>query len=79
MCIRDRACSLTDDPARSGTTITTLQPGAQVTYLTRFYNNNAWDYVETTVNGKTVRGFILAGSLSVSYSADPLESISYGE
>ena len=31
-------CTLTDDPARSGTVITTLRPGTQVTYLTRVYN-----------------------------------------
>ena len=70
-------CTLTDDPARTGTSITTLQPGATVTWLTRFYNNSAWDYVETTVDGKTVRGFIRTGSLDISRSADPLESIDY--
>ncbi len=70
-------CSLTDDPARTGTTITTLQPGATVTWLTRFYNNSAWDYVETTVGGKTVRGFIRTGSLDISRDADPLENIDY--
>ena len=72
-------CTLTDDPARSGTSITTLKAGTQVTYLTRYYNNSAWDYVETTVGGKVTRGFVRAGSLNVSYSADPLESISYGK
>ena len=72
-----QSCTLTDDPARTGTSITTLQPGATVTWLTRFYNNSAWDYVETTVGGKTVRGFIRTGSLDISRSADPLESIDY--
>ena len=71
------ACTLTDDPARSSTEIVTLQPGAQVIYLSRFYNNSAWDYVETTVKGKTTRGFVRAGSLSVSHAADPLESLTY--
>lgn len=70
-------CTLTDDPARTGSAITTLQAGTQVTWLTRFYNNSAWDYVEVTVNGKTARGFIRAGSLDISRSADPLESIDY--
>ena len=70
-------CTLTDDPARTGSAITTLQPGAQVTWLTRFYNNSAWDYVEVTVNGQTARGFIRAGSLEISRSTDPLESINY--
>lgn len=68
-------CVLTDDPARTGTTILTLQPGASVTWLTRFYNNSAWDYVETSVGGKLVRGFIRVGSLDIQRGADPLESI----
>lgn len=68
-------CTLTDDPARTGSAITTLMPGTTVTWLTRFYNNSAWDYVETTVSGKTVRGFIRTGSLDISRSADPLESV----
>ena len=70
-------CTLTDDPARTGTAIATLQAGAQVTWLTRFYNNSAWDYVEVRVNGKTARGFIRAGSLNVERAVDPLEDISY--
>ncbi len=69
-------CTLTDDPARSGSAITTLNPGASVTWLTRFYNNSAWDYVEVKVNGKTARGFIRSGSLDIQRSADPLESVS---
>lgn len=71
------ACTLTDDPARTGTAIATLQPGARVTWLTRFYNNAAWDYVETTVGGKTVRGFIRTGSLDIARAADPLEDIDH--
>lgn len=70
-------CTLTDDPARTGTAIVTLQPGARVTWLTRFYNNAAWDYVEVTVNGKTARGFIRAGSLDINRSADPLENVDH--
>lgn len=69
------ACTLTDDPATASSAITTLQAGTQVTYLTRFYNQSAWDYVETQVGGKVVRGFIRAGSLRVDYGADPLESV----
>ena len=71
------ACTLTEDPARTGTAIATLQPGARVTWLTRFYNNTAWDYVETTVGGKTVRGFIRTGSLDIARAADPLEDIDH--
>lgn len=71
------SCTLTDDPARSGSSIATLKAGTSVTYLTRFYNRSAWDYVETRVNGKTVRGFIRAGSLDVDRGADPLENVSH--
>ena len=69
------SCTLTDDPARTGSAITTLQPGDQVTWLTRFYNNSAWDYVEVYVDGQVARGFIRAGSLEIQRDADPLESI----
>lgn len=70
-------CTLTDDPARTGSSIATLQPGTTVTWLTRFYNNSAWDYVEVNVGGKTARGFIRAGSLDISRSSDPLENIDH--
>ena len=70
-------CTLTDDPARTGTAIATLQPGDRVTWLTRFYNNSAWDYVEVTVSGKTARGFIRTGSLDITRGADPLENVSH--
>ena len=68
-------CTLTDDPARTGSAITTLSEGTTVTWLTRFYNNYAWDYVETTVSGKTTRGFIKVGSLDIQKSHDPLEDV----
>lgn len=71
-------CSLTDDPARNGTSIASLQPGTQVTWLTRFYNQSAWDYVEVSVQGKAARGFVPAGSLSINHGSDPLESLSFG-
>ena len=70
-------CVLTDDPARTGSSITTLQAGTQVTYLTTYFNRRAWDYVETTVNGKVCRGFIEAGSLDTSNATDPLDSLNY--
>lgn len=70
-------CVLTDDPARTSSNILTLQPGATVTWLTRFYNNAAWDYVETSVGGKLVRGFLRTGSLDIQRGADPLESVEY--
>ena len=68
-------CTLTDDPARTSATITTLNPGDTVTWLTRFYNNSAWDYVEVTVKGKTARGFIRVGSLDIDRGHDPLEDV----
>lgn len=71
-------CSLTDDPARNGTSIASLQPGTQVTWLTRFYNQSAWDYVEVSVQGKVARGFVPAGSLNINHGSDPLESLSFG-
>lgn len=62
--------SLTDDPARSYSSIMNLRKGGQVTYLTSFFNSSAWDYVETTCDGKTVRGFIPAGCLDVKQTED---------
>ncbi len=60
-------CTLTDDPLRNQTSIATLPAGRAVTYLSTAINQNGkvWDYVETTVNGKTVRGYIPSGCLTV--------------
>ncbi len=55
-------CVLTDDPAKQSTSIVTLTAGTQVTYLTTYINRKAWDYIETTVDGVTVRGFVPAGT-----------------
>ena len=57
--------SLTDDPAQTGRAIATLSAGAKVTYLSTMFNNTGWDYVETTVDGKTARGFVPSGSLDI--------------
>ena len=57
--------SLTDDPALTGRTLTYLPEGTRVTYLTTMYNSDAWDYIETTIDGKTARGFIPSGMLSI--------------
>lgn len=70
-------CVITDDPARNGSAIMTLQPGARVTWLTRFYNRYAWDYVEVSVNGRIARGFIQAGCLDIDRDVDPLENVAY--
>ncbi len=60
-------CQLTDDPLTNQTKITTLSSGRFVTYLTTAINQNGkvWDYVETTVNGQTVRGYIPSGCLTL--------------
>ena len=57
--------ALTDDPAMRKTTIAQLRAGTQVTYLTSFFNKSAWDYIETTVDGQTTRGFVPAGCLTI--------------
>ncbi len=65
-----RACELTDDPARCYASITRLNAGARVTYLTTYFNRNAWAYVETTTGGKTVRGFLPAEYLDIQPTDD---------
>lgn len=57
--------TLTDDPALTGKTLATLPAGTRVTYLTTMYNTGAWDYVETTIDGKQARGFVPSGTLSI--------------
>ena len=55
--------SLTDDPALTGASLTYLPAGTEVLYLTTMYNDEAWDYVETVIDGKTARGFLPSGAL----------------
>ena len=62
---------LTDDPAQTGRALATLPAGTTVTYLTTMYTSGAWDYIETTIDGKTARGFVESGSLSM--AVDDLE------
>ncbi len=57
--------TLTDDPALTGRAMATLPAGTRVTYLSTMYNNEAWDYIETTVDGQTARGFVPSGTLSI--------------
>ena len=45
--------------------VQTLPEGTRVTYLTTFFNRQPWAYVETTVGGTVVRGFIPASALDV--------------
>ena len=57
--------TLTDDPAMTGKVLTNLPAGTRVTYLTTMYNSTAWDYIETMIDGKTARGFVPSGTLSM--------------
>ncbi len=70
-----RRCTVTDDPARTGSTIAVFNAGQEVTWLTRFYNNSAWDYVEFYMGDKVTRGFIKAGSLEIERGYDPAENL----
>jgi hypothetical protein len=61
-----RSANLTDDPVATLTTIRTLQAGETVTYLSAFQSGSAsWAYVQTTVDGKTARGFIPYDALNL--------------
>lgn len=70
-----RRVALTDDPATSFTALATLQEGAQVTYLTNYTNRYDWAYVETTLDGQTVRGFIPSDALNTGYGLDEGEDV----
>lgn len=63
----DFPCSMTDDPLMSMNIVSSLAAGQQVTYLTTMINQNGslWDYIETTVNGQTARGFVPHGMLAI--------------
>ena len=68
-----QSVALTDDPALTGNPMTTLQAGQEVTYLTTMFNSSAWDYIETTLNGQTIRGFVPQGSLALMTDESELE------
>lgn len=70
------SAALTDDPATSFTAIRTLAAGEQVMYLDSFYNRNTWAYVETTVEGKAVRGFIPYDTVDGGLTAEDSENAS---
>lgn len=56
--------NITDDPALTGRSLAFLPEGTWVTYLSTMFNNTGWDYIETTINGQTARGFIPSGYLN---------------
>ena len=62
-------CNVTDDPLKAYNVIGKLQPGANVTFLTTYINQSGhcWDYIETTIGGKLVRGFVPSGSLNIPF------------
>ncbi len=53
---------MTDDPVRQTTSVGSLKKGTSVLCLAEY---QGWIYVETTVKGKTARGFIAAASLGL--------------
>ena len=59
------ATTLTDDPALTGKALIQLPEGTTVTFLTTMYNSTAWDFIETTIDGQTARGFVPSGTLSI--------------
>lgn len=69
--------AVTDDPAATGVPPMYLNAGDKVTYLTTMYNSGAWDYIETTLNGQRIRGFVQQGVLSIT-AEDPTEEIDPG-
>ena len=60
---------MTDDPLKAYTAIGKLQAGSYVTFLSTYINQNGqcWDYIEATVSGKTVRGFVPSGNLNIPF------------
>lgn len=51
-------CTLTDDPACTGTSMRRMKEGEHVTYLGAFVNDMRWAYIETNVDGQIARGFV---------------------
>lgn len=58
-------CEVTDDPVMGYEPMRTLGKGAEITYLTTFFTQEPWAYVETKVDGQVARGFIQAENLMV--------------
>lgn len=73
------ACTLTDDPARASSAITTLYPGDSVTLLATYSNFSDWSYVEASVNGQVARGFIPTGYLRADEGAQPLDEEGFSD
>lgn len=64
-----RDAQLTEDPLMALTPIAQLPQGAAVTWLSRFYSTNlSWDYVEVSLNGQLVRGFLPQGTVDPGFT-----------
>jgi len=50
--------NLTDDPVTYRSNIARIASGTSVIYLASYYEGRSWAYIETRVDGQTVRGFI---------------------
>lgn len=61
----NRDVSLTDDPAASQSSIAMLKKGMEVTYLGSYQNRYDWAYLDLTVNGQYVRGFVRADAVDL--------------
>ncbi len=63
------SCVLTDDPDYLQTPITYLSSGTHVTYLMGYQNDYGvpFAYIETTFQGKTVRGFVDYSAISTGW------------
>ena len=58
--------NVTDDPDGLRKTVATLSSGTNVTYLaTHEKGGSNWYYIECTVSGKKMRGFIPANTLEI--------------
>ncbi len=67
----NRYTFITDDPAKTNSTILYLNEGTSVTYLNTYMNSSTWAYIETTMpEGKLVRGFVPANDITVEYFED---------
>lgn len=69
------SCTMTDDTKKGKNSITTLFSGTKVTYLASFTDTSSNGdgvtkaYIETTVDGKTARGFVPMSCVKVSQSS----------
>ena len=53
-----KQCGFTDDPSSPDKPIGILRAGERVTYLSMYCNDYQWAYVESTIDGVPIRGFV---------------------